>query len=301
MFDFYFQSGDFGGNSGTDWWSVSATFFGSLIGAAIGVGGAIWVFKKTKEDQENNDSLVRKTSNLNKIIYLNFLFTKAKDSIINLISTINKANSHFDVNKGITLPIITISAINSLERIVKSINQEEYFLAYIERFDDQNIEIVLHNFDNAYKYIVDIEKALETNKRHTQDILKVLSNEKKSILNLIKNIVNNNNTNIDILIKSKFDEYISKNIQNNNLDSYLKFNEDLIIPLLGVLKDEKFNKMSYVNLTASLESYRTRINAIRNMNRYALQAIVKHKEALELSLEAMNPYIVRIKSYINNI
>lgn len=139
MFEFYFQSGEF--EAGASSWF---DFFTQILASLIGVFGALVIFKMQgkKEARSIENNKIRFEND--KLIYLNQLI---RNSTRYSSSLINGLKGQIDGLKGNPTEIgaIRSGVENDLVRVVRIINQEDYFHAYKNRTSNNDI---IHAFSS---------------------------------------------------------------------------------------------------------------------------------------------------------
>ncbi|MDQ1088584.1 hypothetical protein [Siphonobacter sp. SORGH_AS_1065] len=304
MFDFYYQSGEFGSAGSTDWWSVSATFFGSLMGAGIGAWGAYWVLKEGKRLEYKQREDDQYSFDLKNLKYFGLLI---KESIYYVQSVCNeciKQSGIYKASDRTTFPPIYFLNDFNLERITKRINQEQLYHSYKNIIGNDNFNEIIIHIDYFYsqteKLKVLIDKDLEENAVAKQTFLDTV----QDVVNMLINI--NSNKDLDEITEDKINKLIIKYYTKLYNDQYYYINMEkylslFIEPLSEVLSKnlDKHNIKEVYQLTTKATRF---LIPIINKNNDSFVYIDSITNKLSENIEIFKPLVddLFLKTGLNN-
>ena len=136
-------------SSGFNFW----TFFNTAIGSFLAFGSALVIFRKTTNRDRKKEMEERNRKHREKVLYLASL-------IIDVPSIIRKQAGNYKTFSAETLkdlykihtPRFVIKT--NLTRLTDKINQEDFFHAYVNQFDDPERRLKeISNFKNIYEIL----------------------------------------------------------------------------------------------------------------------------------------------------
>lgn len=300
MFKFFFQSGEFLAEAGTDY--LDLLF--QVIAAFIGVGGALYIFYKQRKQEFHKKESERIAYERDKLKYLRYLFYDSLREVEMLCESITESSKEFNDSNGTIFPLIAITAGNSLDRVVNKINQEEHFHAYLNQISDDDISEILTYFDYfnlQIKQLIEMldkifltqsegRRKFEEKFDHTQEMIAHLLSEKGISIPLYNSI--------DALQKDFFVKHEEKILRQYPLD-YYEYKIEFLDPLSNLLEQNNpvFNSHEYNIMVSSINAIKSLTPLIIN-NKNSFEDIKKIGVELKEKTNLLKPKLTAIDTFI---
>ncbi|OZI09603.1 hypothetical protein BWI93_03200 [Siphonobacter sp. BAB-5385] len=297
MFDFYFQSGEFGGSGGTDWWSVSATFLGSLIGAGIGVGGAIWVFKKGKEVEAQVREEEKLRREQQQIQHFYFLIRESLATIKANFDGLDSMREGYEKTSKTYFPKYVLLENNFLTRLIDKINQDSLYETLTNQSNISRINSIYALIDNIKMQYSKLEKLMQDATKEDFSLkMKFIESFQKNINYAMETLVIESPDTITYkntqeILRKYTDNEINTCTNDGKVDFSL-YDKKIIIPLILAITDgNEIQNKRYLKQLMQLKKCRSLLTPLVSHNEQAYLAIHDIKNNIEKTISELKPLI----------
>ena len=293
----FFQFGEFTGEES----SKVIDFIIQLVGALIGAGSAILVFWLGLKNERLKGDKQKIELTHEKLRYVNFLLNgvlaDTQKQLLGIERFINQQNSNLS-----KLTIFDITVKNNSERIVNKINQEEYFLAYVRVFDDDNITRL---FDLTDYFKLAFDKVLEdirSNAKYDYDLKVEFKGLVDSLINkiaaysfVLKQKQNYQDDDLYNILNESIIHYYE--VIQKEFDNFLLLRENFIVPLLPqILKYRNIAEVYEIAEIAS-KANKSLTPVLINKEKFIID-LRETKKDIESQIEKFDKYIKPLDNYL---
>ena len=236
-------------------------FLKDIITALIASGTALLVFFFTIRHDRRKDESKKKEENKNRIIYLLNLVSSSIDHAAVLIKNLQSTIEFFEEDK-ITFHHMLFSPNSSFVKLHETLKHERYFLAFIERFENNvvknfnEISLKVDYFKMQEEQIWDSHKSAQMYDYERKKIFKQLSEEAIETLPKFlskSNIEEMDQKTLDLLIIDFYKKHPQEFDEKISLNYYYSFIRKVMSDILvKYYKDHEINSCLKIIKRASV-------------------------------------------------
>ena len=293
-----FQFGEFNGEESSKWVDFFIQFFSSLIGA----GSAILVFWLGMRNDKKKQKINTLELTHEKLKYINFLLngvlsdTQKQTASINLY--INEQKKNYSKQNR-----YSIYVKNNVERVAISIKQEEYVIAYVRVFNDDNITRLFDLSDYFNRILDKTISDIQSNTKYDYELklefkglIERLINNIAAYIFLLKKGSNYQQNELYLLLNEAIIHYYE--ILEKEFDNFLAFRENLINPMLKYLLPYRDIIQIYDIAELASRANKSLFPIIKNKENFVLN-LTETKDELENQLKLFKEYIQGLDNYLD--
>lgn len=230
-------------------------FFQDLVSALIGMGSALLIFYLTLKADKKKEILHNEEANKNRLRHFSNLADSSKNHIETIISNLNEMIENYS-NNQLDFQLLKFSPNKSLDRIEKLLKNENYFLAYAEKFGESKIKTfnnISFEIDFFIMQITQIWEMVKASQQFDYERKSLFKNQVTELMNLTASLIKKpdilsqeDNEKIGNMIKEFYDnfthgtdlEYFYKFIRKSLEEVLIKYTEhSIILELLPKFRD----------------------------------------------------------------
>lgn len=287
MFQFFFQSGEFVGES-SDWSKDLLLFIGNaivqfiaiLLGASIAAKYALKQYQRQFDDNEKTKDSDKRKLYYEKLLFLNHMINSVEQFIESVSKSVEQVDSQIKSDQYSTITFSTFP-YDDLLRAVEHIDRETIFHAHISIVGSSNIISLFTNLDILNRTRINLEH-------------EILSHQ-NNILNQKKDLIKGLNQTSNLIVKIQTIKQIDRDQKDNFkliLARFYELGYSLDVSNFEELKDEFFYRI-IDNITSNYDLEGLNIAEVLEIFHLSTENILRLESIEKQNIDFVN----RIRDY----